>query len=91
MNLEEYIKDREIPISKLAKRVGVNVRLLYGIIRRERKMTLDVAVRIEDGTQGAITYKELAEEFHPEDHKNDKSQKTAHSKKNSDKNKKETE
>jgi plasmid maintenance system antidote protein VapI len=67
MILENYIRRTGITKSELARRSGLTKRVFLHLLKTGRDVPLDIAIKIEKGTGGAIDSLDLALENHPAD------------------------
>lgn len=59
MTLKEWLKSRSIGHMELAADFGVALRTVYEWTERSRSPRLEIAVKIVERSEGAITYPEL--------------------------------
>lgn len=59
--MKEYLFKNNLPVKKLAAELKISVSYLYQLIRKERRPSLELALRIEQYTQGEVSAKELLE------------------------------
>ncbi|WP_420421704.1 helix-turn-helix domain-containing protein [Simkania sp.] len=60
--MKGYLFKYDLPVKKFASDLGISTSYLYQLLRKERKPSLELALKIEQYTNGEVTVKELIEE-----------------------------
>ncbi|MCB1110795.1 MAG: helix-turn-helix domain-containing protein [Chlamydiia bacterium] len=60
--MKAYLFKHDLPVKKFAADLKISVSYLYQLLRKERKPSLELALRIERYTHGEISVAELLEE-----------------------------
>lgn len=63
MDLKEYLEDKRLTYREFAEKLGIRTQSLQSVVYGSKKPSLDLAVKIEELTGGAITPKDLLEFF----------------------------
>lgn len=64
MNLKEYLEEKRLTYREFAEKLGIRTQSLQTIVYGKRKPSLDLAVKIQELTEGAITPKDLLDDFY---------------------------
>lgn len=59
MKLEEWQKEKNISNTELAKQLGIHVSFITHLNKGRRKFSPELALKIEQATNGAVTRMEL--------------------------------
>ncbi|MCB1075662.1 MAG: helix-turn-helix domain-containing protein [Simkania sp.] len=59
--MKAYLFKYDLPVKKFASDLGISTSYLYQLLKKERKPSLELALRIELYTNGEVTAKELIE------------------------------
>jgi plasmid maintenance system antidote protein VapI len=59
MEIKEYLKESNVSRRQFSEKLGIHYMHLNNLIRKERKPSRDLALRIEEATGGAVTRMEL--------------------------------
>lgn len=59
MIVRDYLFKHDLPVKKFAADLGISVSYLYQLLKKERKPSLELALKIERHTQGKVSADEL--------------------------------
>jgi DNA-binding transcriptional regulator YdaS (Cro superfamily) len=62
MTMRDYLFKHDLPVKKFAADLGISASYLYQLLRKERKPSLELALKIERYTQGKVSVDELRKE-----------------------------
>ncbi len=60
--MRDYLFKHDLPVKKFAADLGISASYLYQLLRKERKPSLELALKIERYTQGKVSVDELRKE-----------------------------
>lgn len=60
--MKEYLFKYAIPVKRFAADLGVSASYLYQLLRKERKPSLELALKIEKVTKGELSAEDLLED-----------------------------
>lgn len=63
MNLREYLDEKRITYREFAEKLGIHLQSLKSIVYGVRRPSLEIAVKIEELTNGQVTPKDLIATF----------------------------
>ena len=59
MDLSKYLKEKKLTRFAVAKRLGISPRHMSDICNKKHNPSLELVQRIEDFTEGKVTFKDL--------------------------------
>jgi len=59
MKLQNWLKEKGFSKAEFARKIGVSRHALYLYLKGKRQPRLDIALRIEEATNGEVTVKDL--------------------------------
>jgi len=62
MDLARYFKEKKMPVAEFAAIVGVHRTQMYKFKNGDRRPSLDVAIRIEEATDGLVPVESFREQ-----------------------------
>lgn len=60
--MKAYLFKYDLPVKQFASDLGISTSYLYQLLRKERKPSLELALKIEQYTNGEVSVQELLEE-----------------------------
>jgi len=57
--MRDYLFKHDLPVKKFAADLEISVSYLYQLLKKERKTSLELALKIERHTQGKVSVNEL--------------------------------
>ena len=65
MNLKTYIEKRWINVSSFSREIGVTTQYIYNIMREEKKVSVKIAIKIYELTNGEVVFDKIGK--HPKE------------------------
>lgn len=57
--MKDFLFKHDVPVKKCAADLGISQSYLYQLLKKERKPSLELALRIEEYTKGEVTVSDL--------------------------------